>query len=172
MQLPVPFFSQQAGDIPEEWHSRACGVAALSMALAYAGADAPVPALIDEGVAAGAYRAGRGWQHAGLAELALRHGARAWRREYKWNGLARPFAMPFALSALRHALKRGIVPIVSLTTSTEDTHLVTLTGFGREGWRYNDPAKRSEREGKDLVMSTKEFARRFRKLAIFIARAA
>ena len=57
-----------------EWSERACGIAALRMImLAYLGTAPPLTELVKLGVEAGALT-GRGWLHAGIADLASGYG--------------------------------------------------------------------------------------------------
>jgi hypothetical protein len=57
-----------------EWSERACGMAALRMImLAYLGTAPPLTELLKLGVEAGALT-GRGWLHAGIADLASGYG--------------------------------------------------------------------------------------------------
>src|SRR5580692_590489 len=63
----------QLGD-RAEWSDRACGMAALRMILlAYLGAAPPLTELVKAGVDAGALT-GRGWLHAGIAQMAGSYG--------------------------------------------------------------------------------------------------
>lgn len=182
MKIEVPFFSQRAADVPEEWHHRACGIAALHMALAAKKGlgDISTPALIEEGLSADAYMPTVGWKHDGLLGLSEAHGVHAHRQEFgtrifPWRvrTLLAPTAHWFAgsgLRALRRALDRGVIPIVSLTTDTADTHLVVLTGYEvgtNSMFYYNDPAK-DEENGADRSMDTATFAKRWRQMALFI----
>ena len=63
----------QLGD-RAEWSDRACGMAALRrILLAYLGAAPPLTELVKAGVDAGALT-GRGWLHAGIAQMAGSYG--------------------------------------------------------------------------------------------------
>jgi hypothetical protein len=105
----------------------------------------------------------------------------AYRREFgtrvfssKLRKLLAPVAHWFAFSGirtLRSALDAGIIPIVSLTTNTADTHLVVLTGYekgSKSGFYYNDPAASEERDGAHLFMDMNTFSRRWRQMALFV----
>ena len=180
--LNVPFYSQYAPEVPVEWRRRSCGIAALHMALAakHAAGVIGTDSLIEAGVASGAYIPGIGWKHDGLVALAEMHGVKARRAEFgirRFPRRVRSFAalVPdlFAYSGmheLRHALDQGVIPIVSLTTDTADTHLVTLTGYGRgseSGFYYHDPAG-EEADNANRFMDSGAFAKRWRQLALFI----
>lgn len=178
----LPFFSQHAEDVPEAWRPRACGVTALRMALARRAVEVSTVELVEEGVASDAYQEGIGWRHDGLVALAKRHGARAYRKEFRAHQklphfLAQPyeaFMRGYGERILRRALSRGETPIVSLTVDgMADTHLVPLQGYGERegesGFFYNDPARPDAEHGENLFMSEREFRRRFRRLAIFVA---
>lgn len=170
MQLPVLYFSQYDSEIPEEWKKRSCGIVALRMALSREGKNNDIQSswgLVQEGVSIGAYKEGVGWKHAGLVDLAKRHGAHAFRREFRsW------FLKTFYFLAERHllmSLQRGIVPIVSLTVPDKnDTHLVPLIGYDDKGLIYHEPAAHTPEEGSARHISYADFKKRWRKLAIFV----
>lgn len=165
----MPFISQYSDDIPSEWRSRACGVTALAMAMATGGKSVPVQELIEEGLQRGAYLSGIGWKHSGLVNMAANRGFKAYRKEFRRLGPFKGFPYKAVRWYLRKSLAKGIVPIVSLSfDEVEDTHLVALTGFDEGGWFYNDSSKLSREDGFNRYMSDKEFARLFRRLAIFI----
>jgi ABC-type bacteriocin/lantibiotic exporter with double-glycine peptidase domain len=159
--MSVPFYSQHAADVPEEWRRRACGVIALRMALAHFGKEVSPAELIEAGVAAGAYDPKFGWRHDGLVALAQAHGVEASRKEFKKN-------LDEGIAHLRAAVIAAQVPIVSLRVEgMTDTHLVALVGADTNGFFYNDPALDSA-TGQNIFVSNVEFSRRWRGLAIFI----
>jgi hypothetical protein len=182
MMLAVPFYSQYAPEVPVEWRRRACGIAALHMALAAKDASGAIrtDSLIEEGIASGAYVPGIGWKHDGLLALALAHGVPAYRKEFgtrkfprRFRTLLSPIAHWFAgngVHILRKTLDRGAIPIVSLTTGSTDTHLVVLTGYEKgnaAGFYYHDPAG-EEKDNKNRFMDGATFAKRWRQMALFI----
>jgi hypothetical protein len=70
-----PAYSPEGAD---HWGPRSCGVACVAMAGHCLGSSMPaLPELLAEGRGSGAYIAGVGWTHAGLARLCLRHGMSA-----------------------------------------------------------------------------------------------
>lgn len=169
MQLPVAYYSQYDSEIPEEWKKRSCGIVALRMALSQKRENDIQSSwgLVQEGVSSGAYMEGVGWKHAGLVDLAKKHGAQAFRREFRsW------FLKTFYFLAEQHlvmSLKRGVVPIVSLTVPDKnDTHLVPLIGYDETGFIYHEPAAHTSEEGGAKHISYADFKKRWRKLAIFV----
>ena len=169
MQLPVAYYSQYDSEIPEEWKKRSCGIVALRMALSQKRENDIQSSwgLVQEGVSSGAYIEGVGWKHAGLVDLAKKHGAQAFRREFRsW------FLKTFYFLAEQHlvmSLKRGVVPIVSLTVPDKnDTHLVPLIGYNETGFIYHEPAAYTSEEGSEKHISYADFKKRWRKLAIFV----
>ena len=182
MQIDVPFFSQYASDISEEWQHRSCGIVALRMALTAKRATGvgSTPLLIQEGIDAGAYLPTVGWKHDGLLGLAEAHGVHAYRREFgtrvfPWRirKLLAPISNWFAgpgIRALRDALDKGTIPIVSVTLTSTDTHLVVLMGYetgAKPGFYYNDSAG-NEYENKARFMDIPTFSKRWRQMALFI----
>lgn len=169
MQLPVTYYSQYDQEIPEEWKKRSCGIVALRMALSLR-KEASVQSswgLVQEGLSGGAYKDGVGWKHDGLVQLAKKHGAHAFRREFR-SWFLKTFYF-FAEQHLRMSLQRGIVPIVSLTVPDKnDTHLVPLIGYDNTGFIYHEPAAHTPEEGRAKHISFADFKKRWRKLAIFV----
>ncbi len=167
--MEAPYYSQHAEEVEESWRPRACGIVSLRMALeAVGGKVESSQALINEGVDAGAYIQGIGWKHAGLVALAEKHGAKAYRKEFrKWYWHLNPLLMQFALT---FRMRRGEVPIVSLTVEgKKDTHLVPLVAYDAKGFYFNEPAAKSAAEGARKFISYSDFGLRFRRLAIFIS---
>lgn len=159
--MPVPFYSQHAENVPEEWRRRACGVIALRMALAHFGVEVSPAELIEAGVASGAYHEGIGWRHDGLVALAQSHGVRASRKEFKHNSGE-------GIAYLHEAFAAGQVPVVSLRVDgMTDTHLVPLVAADENGFHYHDPAL-DVATGTNLFILDSEFLRRWRGLVIFI----
>ncbi len=166
--MKVPYHSQHAEDVEEVWRPRACGIASLRMALEALGSTVDsTQELIEHGLKLGAYIQGVGWKHQGLVELAEARGASAYRREFKkWWWKVHPY---FVRRELAAALKRGEVPIISVTVEGKtDTHLVPLVGYDKSGFYFHEPAAHSATEGANKKISFKDFTARFRNLAIFI----
>lgn len=190
MQVSVPFYSQHAPEIPEEWRSRACGVTALKMALDIAlqkeGREAPgVSDLIEEAKAVGGWTE-YGWAHEALARVAHNHGVPAYREEFKsvfvdlLNHAFSPSSfvesmLEHGIARLREGIERGRLPIVSVPLHFEEKgafHLVLLTGYGFQneipGFYYNDSAYIESAEGRERFVDEETFKARWRRLAIFI----
>jgi len=167
MKLNVPFYTQYADDVPQEWRARACGIAVLKMALAYqhraSGEEIPsIRQLIEEGVASGGYMDSVGWRHDALVLIANKYGVHAYRKEYKDDKRG-------GIEELKQALKQETVPAVSVSTNHNNAstfHLVALTGYDGDGFSYNDPARNVE-EGKSKYISYADFERLWRGLVIF-----
>lgn len=182
----VPYHSQHDTSIPDEWRKRSCGVTALWMALTH-NTKTGVPtvaALIEEGVASGAYLPNVGWRHDGLVALAKAHGKYAWRREFRVRARSRLpkvligafnwFLLRWGMYTLVRAIRAGVVPIVSVTVpDKEDTHLMPLVGFSKEHGThvlyYHEPAALPEtQDGAGRSIELSEFMRRWRRLALFV----
>lgn len=173
--MEVPYYSQYAEGIPEDWRIRSCGIVALRMAI-----EATTSArlgmggtgswgLVEEGRALGAYKEGVGWIHSGLIRLAQKYGATAsYRMEFR-SWFWRSFYF-LSQRFLKRALDKGQVPIVSVTVpGKNDTHLVPLVGYDAVGFLYHEPAASTETEGKWQRMTYRDFKNRWRRLALFIA---
>lgn len=128
----------------EYWRDRACGIACVQMLLhAHIGKLLPAGHLVEEALALGAYRPGRGWIHAGLAGLLAQYGLSA-----------RAELLPEA--ALTTHMLRGGCAILSVTPTlgvkrpapqeraSRGGHLVLCHGFSvpSDGDLHENPASR------------------------------
>ena len=163
----VPYFSQYDTSIPKKWQPRACGIAALWMALSTTSRETipSVSELIQEGVAGSAYAPGIGWKHDELVLLAKKHGSRTRRNEYKKQN-----EFTKGVNTIKKTIDRGGVPIVSITVpGVRHTHLVPLVGYDDKNVFYHEPARKKKgQKVKGIALSWSEFAERWRRLVIFI----
>jgi predicted double-glycine peptidase len=172
MNYSVPFISQHVGIGDHQWKWRGCGVASLAMAMAYwhqksaGNASEALDALIEKGLAIGAYREGVGWVHAGLVALAQHYGYRAEAFDYADKGKT-PKTMAEAWELLAAALSKGPVLVSvfpGLNPERGGGHIVLVTGMDDQLVYFNDPEELTENDGKRLVaLSVFEhgFKRRF-----------
>lgn len=138
----VPFFSQFYDISSPTWRKVGCGVASLAMLIDfYEPNNVSVDVLLSEGIAEGAYAAGAGWVHSGLARLADEHGL--WGMNYDLSSSN----MQIAFAQFENALKNG--PVMASVHYTFDPknpipHLVVMTGEDGDMLFYNDPAGTSD----------------------------
>lgn len=134
----VPFYSQFTDITPPEWKKISCGVASLAMLIDYYQPAVAPDVLLQEGIASGAYIQSAGWSHAGLINLAKKHGL---------TGSAVPLAhltMPEAFEALKVAVLEGPVMVsVHYTFDPQNPipHLVVVNAVKGGLVYYNDPAE-------------------------------
>lgn len=159
MNYSVPFISQHVGIGDRQWKWRGCGVASLAMAMAYwhqqsaGNASESLDALIEKGLAIGAYREGVGWVHAGLVALAQQYGYRAEAFDYADKGKT-PKTMPETWELLASALTEG--PVLAsvfpgLDPQRGGGHIVLVTGIDDELVYFNDPEESLARDGVRMV---------------------
>jgi hypothetical protein len=160
----VPFHSQHGEAVPEEWRWRACGIACLKTVIdMYSSVPVAISTLIDEGVREEAYLEGVGWKHDGLVELAKLHGVRASRDEFKGS-------IQKGIAVIKEHLKNGGFVMASVATEHENQktfHLVLLIAVDKNGFYYNDSAKKSAEDGQGIYISFKDFQKYWRGLVIF-----
>ena len=166
----VPFFSQRLDILDESWRYRSCGIIATKMAMDYwhgqsvNNSSPTLEVIIGTGLTIGAYSAGIGWSHAGLANIG---------RQFGYDGYSQDLAgldLELAWSYLLDDLKR--FPVIAsiyprFDPSNKDGHIVVLTGFDGELVFYNDPDEHSEREGKKAI-AIERFLRGWKKRYIVI----
>lgn len=133
----VPFYSQFQDITLSEWQKLGCGVASLAMVVNYYKPDsASVMALLNRGIASGAYQDSVGWKHAELAALANKYGLSSQVYDfYKLNNEA-------AFDKFLELLKDGPV-IVSIHNKFDPRatlgHIIVATGYENGEVIYNDP---------------------------------
>jgi predicted double-glycine peptidase len=133
----VPFYSQFQDISLVEWQKLGCGVASLAMVVNYYKPDsASVMALLNQGIASGAYQDGVGWKHRELAALTNDYGLSNQVHDfYKLSNEA-------AFDKFLELLKDGPV-IVSIHNKFDPRatlgHIVVATGYENGYVIYNDP---------------------------------
>lgn len=176
------FFCSQHTDIQnDEWKNKGCSISALWMALKTLNSDfnLSLDKLLEEAINIKANGDGL-WKHDRVAVLAHNHGLAAYAEEFK----SIPFGeetkyakslVEYGLQKIYNHLKEGGMVIVSVPkdfTETNKPHSILLTGVKEEDRKrffiYNDSNKRTEEEGKGLEISFENFAKVWRKLAIFL----
>jgi len=158
----VPFYSQFSDISSPSWQKVGCGIASLAMVISYYTHESvSVDALLDRGVAAGAYLSDAGWIHSGL--IALSH-------PYQLDGESRSLAgmdMSTAFAELSREVQQG--PVLASVHYTFDPanpipHLVVIRGVGDGKVYYNDPADTSG----DRSISAAQFQSAWKKRYIAI----
>ena len=176
----TPYFSQYDVAIPEAWRNRACGIAALKMALGDMH-HGTTEELLQEGITMGAWQeAGGYWVHQRLAILAHHHGLPAYSEEKKKKKMTSERVrepLPhhealgrYGLDKLKAHVVAGKTVIVSVPKDFKvggSFHMVLLTGFADEHFIYNDSAYESAAEGANRRIALEEFFTHWRRLAIF-----
>jgi len=151
----VPFISQYIDIGHHEWRARGCGIASLSMVMAYwhsCDSRHPMPALdilLKRGQEIGAYREGIGWSHAGLVRLASEFGYEG----YNVDGAPQsptPKSVDESWAHVLDELERG--PILAsvyagLNPQRGGGHIIVITGFENGLVSFNDPEERTQQEG-------------------------
>lgn len=161
----VPFYSQFTDITPAEWKKIACGVASLAMLVDFYGPAVTADTLLQEGIASGAYIYDAGWSHAGLINLARKHGLDG--RTQTMGHLS----MPEAFAVLEEELKEGPVMVsVHYTFDPRNPipHLVVVNGVHDGRVYYNDPAEK----GPAGSVSVEQFQSAWKKRFIAIRPAA
>lgn len=144
LSFKVPFYSQ-FGDINlSEWQKLGCGVASLAMVVNYYKPDSvSVMALLNQGIASGAYQEGVGWKHRELAALANNYGLS--NQVFDFYKLSNAAAFDKFLELLRS----GPV-IVSIHNKFDPNatlgHIVVATGYENGYIIYNDPTYGPEKK--------------------------
>lgn len=138
----VPFYSQFTDISSPQWRAVGCGIAATAMLVDYFTEDmnVSVDALLNEGIASGAYLQNAGWIHAGLIALAEKRGLRG-------SSVSLANLSPkAALIELENVLVDGPVMASVYYTFTPGhpiPHLVVINDIVGDTVYYNDPAEPS-----------------------------
>ncbi len=159
--LNVPYYSQWLDVKDPDWQPRACGVAALKMAMLALRSfseegDMSLDDLIKRGVASGAYKPNVGWIHDGLVRLAQGFGfQKSFRQE--WKDEEKRQALKFISAKIR-----GGIPVIASVKSENGGHLTLLTGFEESGgeiagFYMNDPDSKSRGTGKNKFIPIADF---------------
>ena len=141
VKFDVPFYSQFDDITPVKWKKIGCGVTSLAMLIDYyKPGEVTVDALLDEGVASGAYLQNAGWTHQGLVDLAVDHGLRGRTHDLSNKSVDAAFAK------LKQSLLDG--PVIASVHYTFDPtnpipHLVVINGVLGDRVYYNDPSEKS-----------------------------
>lgn len=159
----VPFYSQIRDISDPKWKKLSCGIADMAMIINFYKPGAVAPdALLQAGLAAGAFIDGVGWKHQGLADLGHPYGLSGSGHDVSHLSKSEAFAV------LAQHLEDG--PVIASVYYTFDPaspipHLVVITGTADGMVFYNDPAMR---EG-DHAISIAGFLRGWKKRFITIA---
>lgn len=136
----VPFYSQFNDISAPEWRKIGCGIASLAMLIDFYTEKVTVDTLLKEGIASNAYLSDAGWSHAGLINLAKKHGLTGQSKSLASLGSDNAFA------AFEKVVEEGPV-MVSVHYTFEPTnpipHLVVVNGVSDGLVYYNDPAEPS-----------------------------
>jgi hypothetical protein len=171
MRLSVPYFSQHLNVADTYWQTRACGMACVKMALDFFHKNSPpLDDLVWQGVRIDGYGPS-GWIHAALVSILDMQGVAAERKEFKIGELYEAGIAEIILS-----LESGLPVIVSAVKKFEVAdkfHMVLLTGFEKEsdtvkGFYYHDPDAQTQEEGMNRFVSSEQFKKHWRRLAIFL----
>ena len=181
----VPFTSQHDdAHVPKEWQDRACGIVALKMISDHGFRSAktvPVQILLQTTLDNGGYMQDIGWKHESLVDLAKQNGFHAYRKEFRIPYIIYNYApksildfagvvsREYGIFYLKRKIKKGIIPIVSLSTKNGG-HLVPVVGYGvnriERGFYYNDSAEKTQESGYHKFISYTDFRKKWRKLSI------
>jgi ABC-type bacteriocin/lantibiotic exporter with double-glycine peptidase domain len=162
--LIVPYYSQYDHITDIEWKPRACGIAALSMLIAYHRKENISP---DE-VLARALRINAfgpsGWVHDKLIEVANSFDVSINRFDIK------EYSDERVLDFLDEALERGMPVIVSVSRRFDEAlrdkyHQVVIVGRHKKDYFYHDP-EYTNAEGVGRVVSSETLLSFWRKLGL------
>jgi hypothetical protein len=176
---------------PQGWAERSCGIACVSMVLAFWDRQAQMRTLLHQAIEIGAWGGERNWRHTQLVALLGRRGLIAWRRNWRLlegrereylDGriadeetaveldLVRGQMIDEGLYTLESVVGSGLPVIASVYRPAWDRrspgHMVVLTGLRGRELRYHDPA---ERDGAGRTISTADFRKCWKGTAIFAA---
>lgn len=176
MTLDVPFFSQHAPDVPEEWRRRSCGILTLRMALAYFLKEQSIPSavqLIQEADAIHGWTE-QGIDHEAIIRLAHNYGIPAYREEFRSvaidvenhtfteNGHSGEL-LSYGMKKLYAALEKGQVVLASVPRKMQEggtPHAVVITGYEKGDETtlyYHDPDYLTPEEGAYRVIDEATF---------------
>jgi ABC-type bacteriocin/lantibiotic exporter with double-glycine peptidase domain len=134
----VPFFSQFKDITSTAWKKVGCGIASLAMIIEYySPKSVSVNALLNEGIALGAYDKNAGWIHRGLIRLSKTYGLDGTSYDLSAKSMAKAF------ETFKDALEGG--PVIASIHYKFDPknpipHLVVIDGIKDGIVYYNDPA--------------------------------
>ncbi len=184
--LNVPYFSQNSDSVPKEWHDSACGIATVKMVLAFLNGESPdMSFLLREGQAIGGFTE-KGWRHESLVRILRNHGVLAYPQEFvstsvqidevfgitRMRGKDDENFSKIGLQKILSKLSSGLPVIVSVSpkfNGNKHSHLILIIGYDQttESLYYHDPDSRDGTELKAAPISTKNFLKFWRRLAIF-----
>lgn len=136
----VPLYSQISDISSPNWKMKGCGVANVAMIVEfYKPNTTSVQKVLEEGIASGAYVKDVGWNHAGLAGLAKKHGLIG--ETYNFSSSDKETAF----DKFQNILKEG--PVIAsihrrFDPKNSNGHMVVVTGADEDFIYYNDPGKR------------------------------
>ena len=155
----VPFYSQFHDIHAAKWQKLGCGIASLAMLIEFYQPEiVSVDALLEEGIAIGAFINGAGWSHRGLALLAGKYGLKG--VNYDLSGLD----MSDAFTQFEKFLKEGpVIASVYYKFNPKSTipHLAVINGIKGDTIYYNDPAGASAGEKISVQDFMKAWKKRF-----------
>jgi len=149
MKHNVPFISQYSS-VEDGWEYRGCGIAALKMVLDYwsntnfSNRTDSLKALLEKGLELDAYLEGVGWKHVGLVDIAKS-------LLYEGHNVDRPNNPEREVfEMLKSEFKKG--PIIASVrkgydSSSENGHLVFVTGIDGDIVFVNDPMHKNKEKG-------------------------
>ena len=137
----VPFYSQFKDIRSPQWQKVGCGITSLAMVIDYYTPNAvSVDALLNQGIAAGAYEQNVGWIYAGLISLSQKYGLNG-----AYHDLSKLDAQT-AFDQFKNYVKSGpVILSVHYKFDPKSTipHLVVIDAVSDGTVYYNDPAAKS-----------------------------
>lgn len=163
--ISVPYLSQFDESVPAQWRERACSITNLAMVLRYFSLenDVTIEALIREGESIEGAFGSRGWTHESIVRLARNHGVSAYAQEFKSRdeGITERFFHE-GVGKIRQQTNAGVPVMVSIKKDNGSFHTVTIIHTNGTSVVYHDPEV-----GPSQMVSVEEFAKIWRRLAIF-----
>ncbi|MFZ2038336.1 MAG: C39 family peptidase [Minisyncoccia bacterium] len=188
MLLPVKFYSQYSSDIPYEWRSRVCALAAIKIVTDFLGVEKlEVEKLIIEGQIINGYDEKFGWNHEAIVRIFRNHGFNSFRQEFKSRKINletkessesefEPGQINFGIFKIKSALDHNLPVVISVLKRFNEPntyHMAVVVGYeltndGIKGFYITDPEKLDAASGEAIFLPLNEFISAWRKLAIFI----
>ncbi len=162
--LVVPYFSQYDHITNEVWKARACGIAALSMLIAYHTQKQISPdEVLTRAISVDAFGPS-GWVHDKLIEVANSYDVSISRFDIK------EYSDERALDFLDDAIERGMPIIVSVSRRFEEAlrdkyHQVVIVGRQKKDYLYHDP-EYTGNEGVTRLVSSETLLSFWRKIGL------
>lgn len=159
-QIPtVPFYSQFRDIDSIKWQKVGCGITSLAMVIEfYNPAVVTVNALLQQGIAGGAYDKNAGWMYQGLISLANKYGLDGKSYDFGKSTQGEAFAQ------FKKYLADGpVIVSVHYKFDPKSTipHLVVIDGIDKDIIYYNDPALKSGEKTISIADFQKGWKKRF-----------